>query len=96
VETDVVEGFEVGKIGVEKRGFEARDSLEAPLEVDELLGERGLEGAPGSEVVGHTLGEGLKFSGIFAGQEDGLRRESVLEGVLRGGGFALLGFGTGG
>ena len=96
VQADVVEGFEVGEVGVEERGFEARDSLEAPLEVDEFFGEGGLDGVPGGEVAGHALGEGLIFGGIFAGQEDGLRRESVLEGVLRGGGFALLGFGTGG
>jgi len=75
VQADVVEGFEVGEVGVEERGLEARDALEAPLEVDEFLGERGFDRVPGSEVVGHALGEGLIFGGVFA---DGLGHEFVL------------------
>jgi len=94
VQADVVEGFEVGEVGVEERGLEARDALEAPLEVDEFLGEGGLDCVSRREVVGHALGEGLIFGGILAGQEDGLRRQSVFEGVLRGGGFAFFGSGT--
>jgi len=94
MEANVVECLEVGDIEGEDRGFEAGDTLEPPLKVNEFGDERGLDGVPGGEVGGHALGEGLIFGGVLAGEEDGLRRQSVFEGVLRGGGLAFFGFGT--
>jgi hypothetical protein len=91
VEADVVEGSEVWIIGGEDASFEGGDAEKAPLEVDEFAGERGFDFGGRGEVADDLVGEGLIFGGIFAGQENGLRRESVLEGVLRGDGFGFGG-----
>ena len=65
-------------------GFEARDSEETPLEIDEFLAERANSRVlRGARSASHALGEGLIFGGIFARNEDSLRGESVPEGDFR-------------
>ena len=66
------------------------------MEIDEFGDQGGFKGVEGVEVLAHAGGEGLIFGGIFAGQEDGLRRQSVFEGVEGGGGFAFFGARSGG
>jgi hypothetical protein len=69
----------------------ARGPAKTPLNVGEFLDERGLGGVerfPGGE---HAGGETFVDDGIFAGDEDGQRRQSVGGRVARGGGFASFG-----
>ena len=49
-----------------------------------------------AEVLLHTVGEGLIFGGIFAGDEDGFGGQAVFEGIPTGALFAGLGAGSGG
>ena len=48
-------------------------------------------------MLGGEIGtQGFELGGIFAGDDDGFRIESVLQSILGGDGFPLLGFGSGG
>jgi hypothetical protein len=91
MEADVVEGLEVGGVIGEDTGFKVGYAEEAPLEVDEFLGESGFGGIDGAEVVLDASGEGLVFGRVFVGKEDGFGGESVLERVPARAPFAVAG-----
>ena len=83
-------GFHVRSVGGEGAGLKTGDAEKAPLDVDKFLGERGLDSVEWVKGLEHGSREGLVVSGVFAGEEDGFGRESVLESVERRDGLARV------
>ena len=81
---------------VEQRGFEERDAVEAPGGVGEFVDEQGLGGSGGAVLVEKLLDMALVGSGVFRGQDGGLRGEAMGQGVSGRALFARIGAGAGG
>src|ERR1700679_261604 len=69
--------------------FDRPNPVDAPLIVDDGLGELALEWVLGVEAVDHFFGEGLVGVHVFGREHDDARGESVAQGVHTGAGFAL-------
>lgn len=94
--TDDVEVFEIADVGVENSGFETRAAVETPLGVAEELDELFFGFGVGAEGLEHALAHGAIGGFVLSREQNGLRGESVFQGVLRGGCFAFVGARTGG
>ncbi len=80
----------------EQAGFHAEMALEAPLAGGDLEDEGLLDGVGRLERSVEGLEETLEVGRILAGDDEGLRGESVTERVFRGPGLARGGAGSGG
>ena len=87
-------GFEV--VGRHGAGFELAHAAQTPVVFGQFVYQNVFGGGGGLVFAAEVRAEGVEFGGIFAGQDELLGVETVLEGVLAGGGFALGGAGTGG
>src|SRR5204863_4071068 len=67
-----------------------------PVGADHGVDVKGFGGRGGMELAAVFGDEGVVFGGVFAGDDDGLRVESMLQSVEAGGGLALGGAGSGG
>ncbi|MCX6586425.1 MAG: hypothetical protein NTX13_07585 [Acidobacteria bacterium] len=87
--------FQGIEIVVEGRGFDALGSFEAPEGVGQLLGEQLLDPWCGSKRLNDMGAEGLIFGGVLDVEDDRFGGESMAKCIYPGGGFALLGPGSG-
>jgi hypothetical protein len=94
VDVDVAGFFEVAE--GEHAVFDGADSVQAPLGIDESLGELAFDGSFGFEAGEEFCPEGLVGGEVFGGEDDDASGESVAEGVEAGAAFAFGGAGSGG
>ena len=81
--------------GVEDAASEGLGLLEPPVEIGDAVGQGGLEGADGVDVVFEGVAEGGEFGVLFGADEEAAGEQAVLEGVLGDGVFTFGGFGAG-
>jgi hypothetical protein len=88
-------GGEIVHAELDERSFSGGVAAEAPLGVDHLGDEAGLDGVGRLEALEVPGAEGVESFGVLVVEEEGLvRAEAVLDGVEGRGGFTGFGFGT--
>ena len=80
--------------GGEDVGFHVAHAIDPPGEIDQRLDELLFDGALGLGSVEPFLGVTEESEGVFVRKQDGLRVESMTEGVEAGFLFALWGLGA--
>ena len=91
----IVEQVSIGGEARAEVGFHAADSAKVPGGGDQLIEEGLLKRALGRDVGLESGEQFVEFFAILGADDEVFGRESVLAGVLRGGGFALRRPGTG-
>jgi hypothetical protein len=84
-------GLVLGGVGMKspELGFDAAQTAELPIGVDERIDQETFEGSGGLELLVIIGGEGFEGGGIFAGDDLGFGVDSGLESVEAGDGLPL-------
>ena len=70
-------------LGLQGSGFEFAEAAHAPEVLGELVDQNFFDGVGGLMLIAESGAEMIELGGIFAGQDELLRVEAVLERVLR-------------